>query len=136
KGRELMTCTIRAPPFAYAQLAAVSDTSSSTTDDLDALQVRAYCTSALRQFLGDTGAGMAVDILSVTGSSCWVRVPRADLGAFAAALTAFGGVSLTNSGGGGGGGAKTAMLVLQVQACGDWLGSLIGRAEQGALWTS
>jgi len=98
----------------------------SLDSDLDALQVRAYCTSALRQFLGDTGAAVSVDILAVRDSNVWVRVPQADLGGFSAAMTAYGGMAR-------GGGVTT---VLRLRACGDWLGSLLGRTEQHELWAS
>lgn len=67
-----------------------------------------------------------MDILQVRGSDVWLRVPREDLGGFAAALTAYAGLSR-------GGGVVT---VLRLRACGDWLGSLLGRAEEHDLWTS
>ncbi|KAK5663084.1 hypothetical protein OQA88_6500 [Cercophora sp. LCS_1] len=128
KTRELTSCTIRSPPYAYAHL--TSTTHGSTANDididegLDALQVRAYCTAALRQFLGDTGAAISVDTLLVRGADVWLRVPRQDLGAFAAAMTAYGGMSR-------GGGATT---VMRLQTCGDWLGSLLGRAGESQVW--
>jgi len=127
KPRELLSHTIRAPPFSYAHLTSVSSTSEDQDqeeDQLDALQVRAYCTAALRQFLGDTGAGIPVDVLSVSGRDCWLRVPRPDLGAFAGAITAFPGLS-----------SSTSMTILRIRASGDWLGSLIGQAEEQELWT-
>lgn len=131
KTRELTSTTISTPPFAYAHLIATTH-SSSTTDEndidmdegLDALQVRAYCTAALRQFLGDTGVAISIDTLLVRGVHVWLRVPRQDLGAFAAAMTAYGGMAR-------GGGATT---VMRVQACGDWLGSLLGRGEEAKIW--
>jgi ribonuclease P/MRP protein subunit POP8 len=98
----------------------------SIDSSLDALQVRAYCTSALRQFLGDTGAAISVDILAVRNDDIWVRVPRADLAGFSAALTAYGGMAR----------GRGVTTVLRLRACGDWLGSLLGRAEQQELWAS
>lgn len=140
KTRILTTATLKNPPFAYAHLSlatpspppppATTHTSSSSNPPLDALQVRAYLTAALRQFLGDTGAGMPIDILQVRDESVWVRVAREDLAAFAAGVTAFGGLSPSSSGGGGGG-----TMLLQLRACGDWLGSLIGKGEEAGLWT-
>ncbi|KAK1835815.1 hypothetical protein QBC39DRAFT_297657 [Podospora conica] len=125
KTRELTTATIKSPPFAYLHLSA-----SSSTTTLDALQVRSYCTSACRQFLGATGAAIPVDILSVPsgsgGGDAWVRVPRADLGAFAGAITAYGGSS-SDAGG---------VMVLRVKACGDWLGSLVGGEGEERVWGS
>lgn len=124
KTRELTTTTIKTPPFSYLHLS----TSPTTTTSLDVLQVRSYCASACRQFLGATGAAIPVDVLSVTsgGGDAWVRVPRADLGAFAGAITAYGG---TSSDGGG-------VMVMRVEACGDWLGSLVGGEGEGRVWGS
>ncbi|KAK0651980.1 hypothetical protein B0T16DRAFT_320777 [Cercophora newfieldiana] len=131
KTQDLATLTIKPPPFAYAHLTATTtspdpDETSMSLDPLDALQVRAYCNSALRQFLGDTGAAIPVDILSVQASDVWVRVPRTDLSGFSASLTAYSGLAQ-------GGGTTT---VLRLRACGDWLGSLLGRVEQQELWAS
>ncbi|KAK0626689.1 hypothetical protein B0T14DRAFT_422953 [Immersiella caudata] len=131
KARDLATLTIKSPPFAYAHLTSTTSSpaggSSMALDNpLDALTVRSYCTSALQQFLGATGAAISVDILAVRDENVWVRVPRPDLAAFSAALTAYSGLPR-------GGGVTT---VLRLQACGDWLGSLLGRAEQAELWAS
>lgn len=120
---ELFACTIKAPPFAYAHLGLVTETSEPT--QLDDLQVRSYCTTALHQFLGDTGTAIALDILKVQGTECWLRMPRQDLGAFSAAITAFPGLTQ---------GGSTSLL--RLLACGDWLGSLVGRVDQQKLWTS
>lgn len=121
KTRELTTTTIKSPPFSYLHL---STSTSPTTTSLDALQVRSYCASATRQFLGTTGAAIPVDVLSVTGGGdAWVRVPRGDLGAFAGAITAYGGTSL-----------EAGVMVMRVKACGDWLGSLVGGEGEGGGW--
>ncbi|KAK0754790.1 hypothetical protein B0T18DRAFT_313672 [Schizothecium vesticola] len=125
KTRELTTTTIKSPPFAYLHLS-----TSTTTPGLDALQVRSYCSSASRQFLGTTGAAIPVDVLSVSsglggGGDAWVRVPRADLGAFAGAITAFGGLS-----------SDGGVMVMRVKACGDWLGSLVGGDGEERVWGS
>jgi|SRR3569833_75312 len=125
KSRDLFTCTISKPLSAYAQLELVSTDHQRPAAGLDNLQVRSYCTAALTQFLGATGAGMPVDILKVQGSQCWVRVPREDLGAFTAAITLWRGP--------GEGGSST---LLQVRASGNWLGGLLGRSEQQTLWNS
>jgi ribonuclease P/MRP protein subunit POP8 len=130
----LATATLRHPPFAYAHLSVATPTLSpsathSADTNLDALQVRSYLTAALRQFLGDTGAAIPIDILLVQGQSVWVRVPREDLAAFAAGVTAFSGLPSSS-------GAAGRTMLLQLRACGDWLGSLIGREEQGELWRS
>ncbi|KAK4453622.1 hypothetical protein QBC34DRAFT_189564 [Podospora aff. communis PSN243] len=131
KARELATLTIKSSPFAYAHLASTTltpdeDSSMALNNPLDALTVRSYCTAALSQFLGATGAAISVDILVVRDENVWVRVPKPDLAAFCAALTAYRGLPR--------GGASTTLL--RLQACGDWLGSLLGRAEETELWAS
>lgn len=120
---ELLTCTVKAPPFSYAHL--VLSTDAATPVELDILQVRAYCTAALRQFLGLTGLAISVDILKVDGVECWVRVPRPHLGSFAAAITAWPGSS---EGG--------AHCVLRVKQCADWLGMMVGADGQDLVWNS
>jgi ribonuclease P/MRP protein subunit POP8 len=133
----LTTTTLRTPPFAYAHLTLTPDPQSPPTTptpslQVDALQVRAYLTTALRQFLGTTGAAIAIDILLIDGASVWVRVPREDLAAFAAGVTAFAGTPSSSSSQGGGDGA--GRMLLQLGACGDWLGGLVGREGEGGLW--
>ncbi|KAL2021195.1 hypothetical protein VTK56DRAFT_7382 [Thermocarpiscus australiensis] len=105
---------------------------------LDDLQVRAYLTAALRQFLGDTGAAIPVDILLARGRHVWVRVPRPDLGAFAAAITAFPGLpgSSSSSSSLAAAGVGEGTLLLQLDGCGDWLGSVLGRMAEEELWGS
>ncbi|KAH6658783.1 hypothetical protein EV126DRAFT_447546 [Verticillium dahliae] len=56
---------------------------------------------------------------------CWLRVPRQDLGAFAAALTAWPG---TRDAG--------AHTILRIRQCSDWLGAMVGGDGQDKLWTS
>lgn len=116
KSREIYSTTIKNPTHAYAHLELI------TTNDLvlDDLQIRSFLTSALKQFLGTTGSGMQIDILKVQGKESWVRVPRQDLGAFAAALTAW-----------SGSGTSTGFVI---RAAGDWLGALVGRHDQRRLW--
>lgn len=116
KSHEIYSTTIKTPPYAYAHLEIISTSNIL----LDELQVRSYLTSALKQFLGATGSGMPIDILKVQEKECWVRVPRQDLGAFSAALTAW-----------SGSGTSTGFVVL---AAGDWLGALVGRHDRRRLW--
>ncbi|OIW29860.1 hypothetical protein CONLIGDRAFT_631934 [Coniochaeta ligniaria NRRL 30616] len=123
KSQALFTCTIKSPPFAYAHLELVTD--SGRAANLDNLQVRSYCTAALRQFLGEHGVAVAIDILKVDGKECWLRLPRQDLSVFSAAVTAFPGTTQNGD-----------TSLLRLLACGDWLGSLVGRADQQKLWTS
>ena len=107
--------------YAYAQLEMVTDGPEEV--ELDALQVRSHCTSALKQFLGATGTATPIDILKVQGNKFWVRVPRQDLATFAAGITAWPGT--TQDG---------IPSVLQIRSSGNWLGSLLGRSEQHKLW--
>ncbi|KIH88665.1 ribonuclease P/MRP protein subunit POP8 [Sporothrix brasiliensis 5110] len=124
KTRELYSSTIGRPPFAYAQIEVVQNHQSQASQGpLDALQVRSYCDAALKQFLGAAGAAMPLDLLKLEGSEFWVRLPREDMGLFAAALAAWSSVSRE--------GTATA---LRLRASGNWLGSLIGRSQQQALW--
>ncbi|KAI1765949.1 hypothetical protein GGR53DRAFT_488239 [Hypoxylon sp. FL1150] len=122
KSRELVTATIRAPRFSYAHLEVFS--TSADPGELDDLQVRSYCTSALKQFLGTTGVGIPLDILKVEGKDCWIRLPRDDLAAFSAAITAWQG-SFQN-------GLHSS---LRIKGCSDWLGALVGRDGEDKLWT-
>ncbi|KOS19706.1 hypothetical protein ESCO_000557 [Escovopsis weberi] len=128
---DILTCTVRNPPFSYIQLELQlladqapsnpdSSSSSSGPDiQLDALQVKSFCTSALRQFLGLTGAAIPLDILKVHGRECWLRVPRQDLGSFAAAVTAWRG---TLDGG--------VLHLLRLKKCSDFLGTMVGSDGQ------
>ncbi|KND93524.1 hypothetical protein TOPH_01727 [Tolypocladium ophioglossoides CBS 100239] len=120
---KLLTCTIKSPPFSYVRLELVTD--GPDNSELDNLQVKSYCTAALRQFLGITGAAISMDILKAEGSECWVRVPRQDLGSFAAAITAWKG---TNEGG--------TQCLLRIKQCSDWLGMMVGTTGQDRLWNS
>ncbi|KAI4867224.1 hypothetical protein F4820DRAFT_414216 [Hypoxylon rubiginosum] len=122
KSHELVAATIKAPRFSYAHLEVFS--TSADPDELDALQVRSYCTSALKQFLGTIGVGIPLDILKVEGKDCWLRVPRDDLAAFSAAITAWQG-SFQD-------GVHSS---LRIRGCSDWLGALVGRDGQDKLWT-
>lgn len=126
---EILTCTVKAPPFSYVHLELSTDRGPDDDDDgaaeLDNLLVRSYCTAALRQFLGLTGLAISVDILKVEGRQCWVRVPRPHLGSFAAAITAWKGTSEGN-----------AHCVLRVRQCADWLGMMVGADGHDVLWNS
>lgn len=117
KSQEIYSATtIKTPTYSYAHLELITTANSA----LDELQLRSYLTAALKQFLGATGSGMPIDILKVQGKESWVRVPRQDLGAFAAALTAW-----------SGSGNATGFII---RAAGDWLGALVGRHDQRKLW--
>ncbi|KAJ8109372.1 hypothetical protein ONZ43_g6155 [Nemania bipapillata] len=123
KSYELAKSVIKAPPYSYAHLE-LFNAESSKGQELDALQVRSYCTAALKQFLGATGMAIHLDILKVEGQSCWLRVPRDDLGAFAAAITAWQGTTQDGF-----------HSVFQIRGCSDWLGALVGQRDEWRLWT-
>jgi ribonuclease P/MRP protein subunit POP8 len=121
---EIRTFTIRTSPFGYAQLQLMSSPPQET-QDLDALQVRSYCSSALSRYLGYMGKAVTVDVLKVQGSQCWVRVRQPDLAAFAAAISAWPGTS-----------DRGLVVKLKILQCSDWLGSMVGRESQEELWNS
>ncbi|KAI1117279.1 hypothetical protein F5Y14DRAFT_377247 [Nemania sp. NC0429] len=127
KSHELARSVIKTPPYSYAHLElSGADLSSKNTgaEELDALQVRSYCTAALKQFLGATGMAIPLDILKVEGRSCWLRVPRDNLGAFAAAITAWQGTA-----------QEGAHSIFRIRGCSDWLGALVGQQDECRLWT-
>ncbi|KAI0490824.1 hypothetical protein F4859DRAFT_24893 [Xylaria cf. heliscus] len=123
KSYELAKSVIKAPPYSYAHLE-LFNAESAKTEDLDALQVKSYCTAALKQFLGATGVAIPLDILKVEGQSCWLRLPRDNLGAFAAAITAWQGTKHDG-----------VPSTLRIRGCSDWLGALVGQQDEQKLWT-
>ncbi|KAH7318720.1 hypothetical protein B0I35DRAFT_250351 [Stachybotrys elegans] len=124
KSHDLLTCTARAPQFAYIHMELVTDDGGAA--ELDNIQVMSYCTAALRQFLGLTGMAIPLDILKAEGADCWVRVPAPDLGSVAAAVTAWKG---TVDGDG-------RACLLRVKQCSDWLGTMVGGDGLDRLWDS
>ncbi|KAL7931231.1 hypothetical protein V8C35DRAFT_310742 [Trichoderma chlorosporum] len=124
KSHELLTCTIKSPPFSYVHLELLTNPPDAAVE-LDNLQVKSYCTAALRQFLGITGTAISLDVLKVDGSECWIRVPREDLGSFAAALTAWKGT-----------GDEGVECLLRIKQCSDWLGTMVGSHGQERLWNN
>ncbi|KAI1072759.1 hypothetical protein LB507_003292 [Fusarium sp. FIESC RH6] len=126
KSHDILTCTIKEPPFSYAHLELVTDLpSSSSSVALDDLSLKSYCTTALRQFLGTTGVAISIDILKVENNHAWVRIPRLDLGSFAAAITAWRGTSDNGE-----------QISLQLRQCSDWLGAMVGADGQNRLWNA
>lgn len=123
KSHDILTCTVKAPLFSYAHLELVTDSAEAVV--LDNLQLKSFCSAALRQFLGLTGTAISIDILKVQGQHGWVRVPRPDLASFAAALTAWKG---TSEGG--------TQCFLRVWQCSDWLGTMVGSDGQDQTWNS
>ncbi|KAI9864515.1 MAG: hypothetical protein M1813_003004 [Trichoglossum hirsutum] len=94
----------------------------------DATTLRLQLTAALAQFLGDTGAGVPVDIVGMKkgGEEAWVRVPAEDLRKVVAAV---GGWVGSAGGEGGDGGWR-------VMRAGRWLGGVVGEGEEGeGVWT-
>lgn len=121
KGHEITTKTIKTPPFSYACLELISD---STTDiKLDEITVRSHITASLKQFLGLSGSAISVDILKAEGKECWIRVPREDLSAVLAAV-----------GGWTGEDDADGKVGWQVKARGNWLSSLVGIQGVENIW--
>jgi ribonuclease P/MRP protein subunit POP8 len=127
KSHVLASHTVRSAPFAYAHLELVTAAAASDVATLDAIQVRTYLTSALRQFLGASGQAVAVDVLRVAGARCWLRVPRDDLSAFAAAVAAWQGTAHE-------GGSGTQHATFRMRGCSDWLGGLVGQDGMEQVW--
>ncbi|ORY71186.1 uncharacterized protein BCR38DRAFT_4971 [Pseudomassariella vexata] len=121
KSRDLVTCTIRAPRFSYVHLENLTQRSEPAA--LDPIQIRSYCTAALKQFLGITGTSISLDFLKVDGAECWLRLPRDDLSAFSAAITAWQGTY-----------ENGVHATLHVKGCSNWLGTLIDRNDEDRLW--
>ena len=92
--------------------------------ELDSLQAKSFCTTALGEYLGISGRAVPVDILKVIGNEFWVRVPSWGLSRFDAALSAWSGPSVD--------GRKHAVLSV---ASSEWLGTLISRDGQSKLWS-
>lgn len=66
-----------------------------------------------------------MDILKVQGGDAWVRIPRDDLGSFAAAITAYRGTV-----------EDGVERVLRVKQCSDYLGAMVGSDGQDRIWNS
>jgi ribonuclease P/MRP protein subunit POP8 len=121
RGHEIAARSIKTPAFSYACLHFLSDSTSQT--DPDAITVRSHLSSALTQFLGLSGAAIAVDILKVEGGECWVRVAREDLGAFVAAV-----------GGWTGADERGERLSWRVKTSGNWLNVLVAGRKTDIIW--
>jgi ribonuclease P/MRP protein subunit POP8 len=120
KGHEIITRTIKTPPFSYVHLQLISD--AENPKELDSLTVRSHITAALTQFLGITGSAISVDILKVKGTECWIRVPREDLSPVVAAV-------------GGWVGTETEGKVgWSVKGSGNWLSVLVGDTGKEDIW--
>ena len=121
KGREITTKTIKTPPFSYACLELISE--STTAIKLDEITVRSHITAALTQFLGLSGSAISIDILKAEGKECWIRVPREDLSAVLAAVGGW--VGLNDADG---------KIGWHVKARGNWLSSLLGNQGVEKIW--
>jgi len=123
KSHELARSVIKAPPYSYAHLE-FCNAGPPTPEELDMLQVRSFCTAALKQYLGATGMAMPLDILKLEGRSCWLRLPRDDLAAFTAAITSWQGTVQDG-----------IHSTFRIRGCSDWLGALVGQRDEQSLWT-
>ena len=121
KDHEITTKTIKEPPFSYACLELISESTTSEIK-LDDLTVRSYIMAALTQFLGLTGSAISVDILKVDGRECWIKVPREDLSPVMAAV------------GGWVGGTEGGKVGWRFKASGNWLSSLVGNQGVEKIW--
>jgi ribonuclease P/MRP protein subunit POP8 len=122
EGHEITTRTIKTPPFSYACLELISD--STTDNELDMITVRSHIMASLTQFLGLSGSAISVDILKVERKECWIRIPREDLTPVLAAV-----------GGWIGGNDVDGKVGWRVKARGNWLSSLVGNYGVEKIWT-
>ena len=114
--------TIRDPPFTYLHLTLLSTSTSTSpcSPPLDELTAHKHLTSALQQFLGITGTAIPIDILKVGDGDVWIRVPREDGAAVAAAVGNWVGV--------------TEGVSWRIKGRGQWLGALVARTGLEKVW--
>ncbi|CAF9936809.1 MAG: hypothetical protein HETSPECPRED_010452 [Heterodermia speciosa] len=110
--------TIRDFPFTYLHLTLLS--TSPSPPPLDGLTAHKHLTAALRQFLGITGTAIPIDILKVDDGDVWIRVPREDGAAVAAALG-----NWVDAGEG---------VSWRIRGRGQWLGALVARTGLEKVW--
>ena len=112
--------TLRNPPYSYFHLS-LQSLSPQQPKLLDEIIARSYLTAALQQYLGLTGTAIAIDILKAEGTNVWIRVPRDDETAVAAAVSQW---------------ASPKGVNLRIEARGSWLGGVFAKGEKdGRLWT-
>jgi len=111
---------------------------SSSPQPIDALSARTYLSAALSQFLGLAGTAIPIDILKIENESpdisgqhtvtahsnnvkkcdtVWIRVPREDAAAVAAALSSWVG--------GSSGSSSAVSVAWRICAKGNFLGALV-----------
>ena len=123
------TTTFRHPPYTYLHLSLTTVlTSNSVTRaqlakaaELDAITALQYLTSALQQSLGLTGTAIPVDILRIENQDMWIRVPYDDGSAVMAAVSQWS--------------SAAKGVALRVRGRGAWLGGLVGKSDEGKLWS-
>lgn len=123
KGHELITSTIRSNKWGYVHLKLVPN-NHTTHLELDNLQAKLLCTSALTQFLGISGKAMPIDILKVERAEFWIRLQAQDLPRFNAAVSATQELIM--------GDERCSLCII---GCSEWLGALVNQDSQPTLWT-
>ncbi|EPE34559.1 hypothetical protein GLAREA_10253 [Glarea lozoyensis ATCC 20868] len=124
RGHEITIKTIKSPPWSYIQLSLTSSSQLKAQQPvLDELTAKSYLTSALTQFLGLHGQAISIDFLKVEGQQVWIRVPREDRAPVLAAV-----------GGWNGHGEGEERVGWTVIGASNWLGSLVVRDGEGAVW--
>jgi ribonuclease P/MRP protein subunit POP8 len=102
--------TLRATPYTYLHLSVTDITQPVPRAPLDAITARTYLTSALSQYLGLTGTAIPIDMLKVADQDAWIRVPRQDASAVAAAVGQWANAQVGVS--------------LKIEGRGEWLGGV------------
>lgn len=115
-----ITHHLRDTPATYLKIQA-SQAPNKPAIVLDEITTRSYLDSALGQYLGLTGMALSIDIMKVSGTSAWLKVPTSDENLVIAALAQW-----TSSGN----------VVLRSMGRSTWLGGLtVDEHNEMKLWS-
>lgn len=117
------TSTLRKPPYVYLRVIVTSMPRQGypqTEVDTDEITLLNYLNSALKQYLGLTGAAIPIDILKIDGSQAWVRLPAEDESAVVAALSQW---------------TSARGIAVRVQQWSSWLGAVSSQTDDAKLWS-
>lgn len=118
-----MSTTLRSNRWAYVRLQ-VQPEGHTKKHELDILEARSFCSTALNQYLGISGGAISIDMLKVDGCEFWIRIPSNALTRFNAAVASWNGPMI--------GDKKYTMMVVGYS---EWLGTLISEFEWERIWS-